>query len=325
MSPIGSSKYRMPTDSHSSHGSDDGRGSSSNLKNKRRRDDKDSMDSDADKSDGELVVDDTNEDLHSPPVNKRLENGESSPPHSSVSEKKPKKEGGRENGNIPSASSSSSLPGKHNKIHDNRPPTTSSSNPPASMSSTSPGHSSSPVVTISPLTQSLRPPSSIGNGPYPFMPPHSLGSDLSPGSFPTSSSIMASNISQGMPYGRSPVVGFDPHSHRVSSMLPPAFGIPSGKPAYSFHVSGDGQMQPVPFPPDALIGPNIPRHARQLSTLNHGEVVCAVTVSNPTRHVYTGGKGCVKVWDIGQAVNQSTLNKPVSTLECLVSSLMCIL
>lgn len=60
--------------------------------------------------------------------------------------------------------------------------------------------------------------------------------------------------------------------------------------AYSFHVSVDGQMQPVPFPPDALIGPGIPRHARQINTLNHGEVVCAVTISNPTKYVYTGGK-----------------------------------
>jgi len=60
--------------------------------------------------------------------------------------------------------------------------------------------------------------------------------------------------------------------------------------AYSFHVSADGQMQPVPFPPDALIGPGIPRHARQMSTLGHGEVVCAVTISQPCRHVYTGGK-----------------------------------
>ena len=49
-------------------------------------------------------------------------------------------------------------------------------------------------------------------------------------------------------------------------------------------------MQPVPFPPDALAGPGIPRHARQINTLNHGEVVCAVTISNPCRHVYTGGK-----------------------------------
>ena len=55
-------------------------------------------------------------------------------------------------------------------------------------------------------------------------------------------------------------------------------------------MSADGQMQPVPFPPDALIGPGIPRHARQINTLNHGEVVCAVTISDPTRHVYTGGK-----------------------------------
>uniref|UniRef100_A0A8C9AFE5 TLE family member 1, transcriptional corepressor n=1 Tax=Prolemur simus TaxID=1328070 RepID=A0A8C9AFE5_PROSS len=83
--------------------------------------------------------------------------------------------------------------------------------------------------------------------------------------------------------------------------------------AYSFHVTADGQMQPVPFPPDALIGPGIPRHARQINTLNHGEVVCAVTISNPTRHVYTGGKGCVKVWDISHPGNKS----PVSQLDCL--------
>ena len=67
-------------------------------------------------------------------------------------------------------------------------------------------------------------------------------------------------------------------------------GPPGGKPAYSFYVSGDGQMQPVPFPPDALLGSSIPRHARQINQLNHGEVVCAVTISHPTRHVYTGGK-----------------------------------
>uniref|UniRef100_A0A8C6U2M3 TLE family member 1, transcriptional corepressor n=1 Tax=Neogobius melanostomus TaxID=47308 RepID=A0A8C6U2M3_9GOBI len=83
--------------------------------------------------------------------------------------------------------------------------------------------------------------------------------------------------------------------------------------AYSFHVAADGQMQPVPFPPDALVGPGIPRHARQINTLNHGEVVCAVTISNPTRHVYTGGKGCVKVWDISHPGNKS----PVSQLDCL--------
>lgn len=43
------------------------------------------------------------------------------------------------------------------------------------------------------------------------------------------------------------------------------------------------------------------------------QVVCAVTISNPTRHVYTGGKGCVKIWDIGQP----SLKSPISILECL--------
>ena len=84
--------------------------------------------------------------------------------------------------------------------------------------------------------------------------------------------------------------------------------------AYSFHVSADGQMQPVPFPPDALLGPGIPRHARQIHSLNHGEVVCAVTISTSTRHVYTGGKGCVKVWDISQPGSKS----PMAQLDCLV-------
>ena len=85
--------------------------------------------------------------------------------------------------------------------------------------------------------------------------------------------------------------------------------------AYSFHVNGEGHLAPVPFPPDALTGPGIPRQARQINTLSHGEVVCAVTISNPTKYVYTGGKGCVKVWDISQPGNKS----PVSQLDCLVS------
>lgn len=86
--------------------------------------------------------------------------------------------------------------------------------------------------------------------------------------------------------------------------------------AYSFHQTPDGQLQPVPFPSDALIGAGIPRHARQINTLSHGEVVCAVTISNPTKYVYTGGKGCVKVWDISQP---GAAKSAVSQLDCLVS------
>lgn len=86
-------------------------------------------------------------------------------------------------------------------------------------------------------------------------------------------------------------------------------------------MNGEGTLQPVPFPADALVGSGIPRHARQINTLSHGEVVCAVTISNPTKYVYTGGKGCVKVWDISQPGSKT----PVSQLDCLVSPLVSIL
>lgn len=60
--------------------------------------------------------------------------------------------------------------------------------------------------------------------------------------------------------------------------------------AYSFLVTGDGTMQPVTFPGDAMAGVGIPRQARTAHTLPHGEVVCAVTISHAAKHVYTGGK-----------------------------------
>ncbi|KAM9097457.1 transducin-like enhancer protein 2 isoform 2-T2 [Sarcophilus harrisii] len=115
-------------------------------------------------------------------------------------------------------------------------------------------------------------------------------------------------------YGHSPMMEIESHSHiRLSALSSTLPGVPGGKPAYSFHVSADGQMQPVPFPSDALLGTGIPRHARQLHTLTHGEVVCAVTISNSTQHVYTGGKGCVKVWDVAQPGTKT----PVAQLDCL--------
>ena len=83
--------------------------------------------------------------------------------------------------------------------------------------------------------------------------------------------------------------------------------------AYSFHVNAEGQTRPVPFPTESLMGPGIPRHARKINTLPHGDVVCAVSMSNPTKYVYTGGKGCVKVWDISQPGSKA----PVSQLDCL--------
>jgi len=67
-------------------------------------------------------------------------------------------------------------------------------------------------------------------------------------------------------------------------MRPPTIGsVGPGKPAYSFHVGADGNVQPVPFPADALTGVGIPVHARQINTLPHGEVsqrgVYSVTIN----------------------------------------------
>lgn len=327
--PRGPSIYpRATTDSHSSHGSDDGRAEEYNRKMlgydkrdlsnsqpnlpgikgtnnastnnnaanpKKKKDEKE--DSDHEKSDGELVVDDTNEDRSSPanPTRKRLANGESSPPRSNSVDKKLKKEPS-DRDSIDRVQHDRERESRDRESRDSRDrelergkspvPYIGKHKPIDSKAANSPGHSS-PIAKVSP----------IRNGPYPpFMPPHSSSADAGAGMHYNSRGQMPFEGSRGML---------------------PTFGVPSGKPTYSFHIAGEGQPQPVPFPPDALIGPSIPRHARQLSTLNHGEVVCAVTVSNPTRHVYTGGKGCVKVWDINQALTQTTINKPVSTLECL--------
>jgi WD40 repeat protein len=94
-------------------------------------------------------------------------------------------------------------------------------------------------------------------------------------------------------------------------------GLPSGKPTYSFHVSSDGSVQPAAFPPDALSSPGVPRQVKLINSLGHGEVVCAVTISNPTRHVYTGGKGCVKIWDIKDNSNNGITKQPLHQLDCL--------
>ncbi|XP_062366140.1 transducin-like enhancer protein 2 [Cinclus cinclus] len=174
--------------------------------------------------------------------------------------------------------------------------------PPAKAPSTDSVTLRSPLSSSSPYMSSLGMlPHATLSGELPA-PGLYMGIHLSP------------QVSSAVLYGRSPVVAFESHPHlRASTLSSSLSTIPGGKPAYSFHVSADGQMQPVPFPPDALIGSGIPRHARQLHTLTHGEVVCAVTISNSTRHVYTGGKGCVKVWDVGQPGTKTA----VAQLDCL--------
>ena len=63
-------------------------------------------------------------------------------------------------------------------------------------------------------------------------------------------------------------------------------------------------------------------------------MVCAVTIALNNRQVYTGGKGCVKVWDIGRLSDTSpgdsggddqqsvvsAIKKPITKLDCLHES-----
>ncbi|KAM6169408.1 transducin-like enhancer protein 1 isoform 4-T4 [Rhynchocyon petersi] len=306
----------------------------SNDIKKRKMDDKDSShyDSDGDKSDDNLVVDVSNEDPASPrasPAHSPRENGIDKT-------RLLKKDASSSPASTASSGSSTSLKSKEMSLHEKAStPVLKSSTPTPRSDMPTPGTSATPGLrpglgkppAMDPLVNQaaagLRTPLAVP-GPYPApfgMVPHAgmNGELTSPGAAYASLHNMSPQMSAAaaaavVAYGRSSMVGFDPPPHmRVPTIPPNLAGIPGGKPAYSFHVTADGQMQPVPFPPDALIGPGIPRHARQINTLNHGEVVCAVTISNPTRHVYTGGKGCVKVWDISQPGNKS----PVSQLDCL--------
>ncbi|CAL8345732.1 unnamed protein product [Lota lota] len=299
---------------------------------KQKTDDKDlpssRYDSDGEKSDDNLVVDVSNEDPASPrasPTHSPRENGldksrllKKDPPLSPSS--------------LASSSSTPSSKSKEISINEkSSTPVSKSSTPTPRSDAPTPSTASTPGLRLPPgkppgietLIPGLRTPLAVPcsyPGPFGMVPHPGLNGELGsagaayaglPTISPQMSAVAAAAVAA---YGRTQVVGFDPHHHiRVPGLPPNLSGIPGGKPAYSFHVSADGQMQPVPFPPDALIGPGIPRHARQINTLGHGDVVCAVTISNPTRHVYTGGKGCVKVWDISQPGNKT----PVSQLDCL--------
>nr|XP_010953628.1 PREDICTED: transducin-like enhancer protein 3 [Camelus bactrianus] len=288
---------------------------------KRKAEEKDSLsryDSDGDKSD-DLVVDVSNEDPATPRV---------SPAHSPPENGLDKARGLKKDAPTSPASvaSSSSTPSSKTKDlgHNDKSstPGLKSNTPTPRNDAPTPGTSTTPGLRSMPGKPPGMDPigmtgstagwaARLGVLPRAGLEPHRWAG--APGR------VSELGLSQGLSRGYVVVgsegeVGFDPHPPMRATGLPSSLAsIPGGKPAYSFHVSADGQMQPVPFPHDALAGPGIPRHARQINTLSHGEVVCAVTISNPTRHVYTGGKGCVKIWDISQPGSKS----PISQLDCL--------
>ncbi|XP_036833975.1 transducin-like enhancer protein 4 isoform X4 [Oncorhynchus mykiss] len=294
-----------------------GYASSQGGDSKRRRcDDKEPLpphyDSDGDKSEDNLVVDVSNEEPTSPVGSPHHS------PHGNGLDRAPtlRKElpgSPRSPGEAPSPQPPHSpTPGKAKD-----PAQMEKSGSPLSKSSTpSPSHREALTPgPAGPSTSCLRLLSKAASSADPL----GLNGELaSPGGFGAALTLSPQISTSAGVYTRSPLslqMAYESRSHLrapgLSSSLPG--GSSGGKPAYSFHVSADGQMQPVPFPPDALLGPGIPRHARQIHTLNHGEVVCAVTISTSTRHVYTGGKGCVKVWDISQPGSKSAM----AQLDCL--------
>ncbi|XP_058824339.1 protein groucho isoform X4 [Topomyia yanbarensis] len=256
--------------------------------NKRRKEEKLNHESDGDKSEQELVVDVANETGTPSP----RPNGD----HVSLESRDRDSVG--LNGN--DKAGSSSLKGAND-----RPPSRSGSSSSRSTPSLKTKDLDKPG-TPGTKARVPTPNSSTPGVPKAVVPPTAAGYPASPYHRPSDPYARPPPD----PYGRPPVP-FDPHAQlRTNGIQLP---VSSGKPAYSFHMNGEGGPQPVPFPADALTGPGIPRHARQINTLMHGEVVCAVTISNPTKYVYTGGKGCVKVWDISQPGSKS----PVSQLDCL--------
>ncbi|PAA92303.1 hypothetical protein BOX15_Mlig005100g2 [Macrostomum lignano] len=252
------------------------------------------------KSEQDVIVDDNNDDAASGSVNGGGAGGSASP----------KENGGA--GDTSAASAAAAVAPTVSAARKERP--AGKATPPVGGSAAAAGKSHTPNSTGGRST----PASGGGSGrdltkhgkhgagsrgpppPVPYPPPLSAA-DLSPG-FGGPPPLGMQN-----PFHRPPLhqLAFDPASAMRSGM--------AGKPAYSFLITESGGMKPAPFPPDAMVGPGVPRHAKQISSLPHGEVVCAVTISNPCRHVFTGGKGCVKVWDIGAGSRAA----PVHSLDCL--------
>ncbi|XP_077291523.1 protein groucho-like isoform X2 [Arctopsyche grandis] len=258
--------------------------------------------SDGEKSDQDLVVDDASEDPVSP------HNGTASPRENGIDKLQPKKEHVGPHSPRSGTSSNASTPSTK-KLDGDKPttPISKSVTPTSGGSSGGSGGQGAAGVGLKPVVKTP----ALGQYPYHMA---AMNGQYSAGPHELQAAYGAA-AGAGVLHGAGLAPPYPPRAplQPYEALRTPLAAIPGGKPAYSFHVSADGQMQPVPFPPDALIGPGIPRHARQINTLSHGEVVCAVTISNPTKYVYTGGKGCVKVWD----VSQPGCKTPVSQLECL--------
>lgn len=126
-------------------------------------------------------------------------------------------------------------------------------------------------------------------------------------------------------YQRSMYPGFGPDGLPMPPMGPGGVKMPFGPPPepYSIQLDADGRTKFIPCSPRSLADPAVPKRAREVFSLDHGEVVCAVALSNPTRNIYTGGKGFVKVWSLDNSEGNNevrapnVIHNPVAELACL--------
>ncbi|XP_034738069.1 transducin-like enhancer protein 1 [Etheostoma cragini] len=313
---------------------------------RRRCDDKEplpphSYDSDGDKSEDNLVVDVSNEEPNSPV---------GSPPHSPHGnglDRAPtlRKElpGSSSTGEAPSTPNPRSpTPGKGKdaaQMDKSQSPLSKSGTPSPSHREAltpgtpgAPGPSTSCLRLVSKAASSadplaLRSPMSVPSGSYPahfgVVSHAGLNGELaSPGGFGGALTLSPQISAAANAYSRSPMVAYDSRSHLrapgLSSSLP---GSSGGKPAYSFHVSADGQMQPVPFPPDALLGPGIPLSKPDKYQLHlHESCVLSLKFAYCGKwFVSTGKDNLLNAWrtPYGASIFQS--KESSSVLSCDVS------
>ena len=158
--------------------------------------------------------------------------------------------------------------------------------------------------------------------------PNPMAGSMSDLMGPLGPNIPTNPMMQGLPgYGRSmfPMGSIGPDGLPVPPIGPAGVKVPFGPlpEPYSIQLDADGRPKFIPCSPKALADPGVPKKAREVFSLDHGEVVCAVALSNPTRNIYTGGKGFVKVWSLDNSESNNeirapkVIHTPVAELACL--------
>ncbi|CAF0849858.1 unnamed protein product [Adineta steineri] len=322
--------------------------------------------SDGEKSDGDLVVDDTNENDKQIMNGSRSphENGDSSKLTSASRHKHSQNDDSSRSPNSDNGSARSTPSQKGSEKSGSAPITTATNASSSGAGGTSTNKSSSRSSSNSGVRHSPKLPPAAMFGPYGAFMPENLAA-FAAGLNPTS--VLNAAFAGNSGIGINPTNPNLTNNFASRSLHPPtalndlysAMRIPpqqqqsslltvtspaaaaSGniferngtKQHYSFHCDSfdsspsSSSLQPYTFPSDAFDSSGCPRRIKVLSSLIHGDVVCAVTISDQNKHIYTGGKGCVKIWDLKESINTNsisngrnsplTINKPFGQFECL--------